>query len=246
MLSSGSWNEAGDHAALRVPYLGYFQLMSAVDLFVLYDDAAFIKQGWINRNVLGARHGPQRFTLPVCRPRLGQPIAEVKLYRAEASKRRLLATIESLYRRAPYYERARPVLEAAAGAEEENLALYIEHTLHVLHAHLGIETPLVRSSERHAELRAKGQARVIEICRAEGADTYINAEGGRQLYDEAPFRHQGIDLRFLVHEPRPYRQNRGEFMPRLSIIEAMMFNSQEELTRLLAAYRLVGVPQGAA
>ncbi len=228
------------------PYLGYFQLINAADLFVLYDDAAFIKQGWINRNVLGARHGPQRFTLPVCRPRLGQPISEIKLYRAEASKRRLLTTIESLYRRAPHYERARPVLEAAIGAEEENLALYIKHALEVLNAYLGIGTELVRSSERHASFRAKGEARVIEICRAEGADTYINAEGGRGLYDESAFRSHDIALRFLVHEPRPYPQNRMEFMPRLSIVDAMMFNSPDEIAELLAGYRLVKAPQGDA
>jgi hypothetical protein len=228
------------------PYLGYFQLINAVDLFVLYDDAAFIKQGWINRNVLGARHGPQRFTLPVCRPRLGQPISEITLYRPEASKRRLLATIESLYRRAPYYQRARPVLEAAIGAAEENLALYIKHGLEVLNTYLGIKTGLVRSSERHAGLRAKGEARVIEICRAEGAGTYINAEGGRGLYDEAAFQRHGIELRFLMHEPRPYPQNRREFMPRLSVIDAMMFNGPDEIAGLLAGYRLVKAPQGDA
>ena len=188
------------------PYLGYFQLINAVDLFVLYDDAAFIKQGWINRNVLGARHGPQRFTLPVCRPRLGQAISEIKLYRPEASKRRLLATIESLYRRAPYYQRARPVLEAAIGAAEENLALYIKHALEVLNAYLGIETELVRSSERHASFRAKGEARVIEICRAEGADTYINAEGGRGLYDEARFNAMASSSAFWCMSPAPIRR----------------------------------------
>ena len=155
------------------PYMGYFQLISAVDLFVLYDDVAFIKQGWINRNVLGARHGPQLFTLPLCSPRLGQPISQINFYRPQASRRRLLNTIESLYRRAPYYQRARPVLEAAIGYDEENLASCIMHSLGVLNVYLGIETPIVRSSERHADLKAKGEARVIAICRAEGADTYI-------------------------------------------------------------------------
>jgi hypothetical protein len=225
------------------PYMGYFQLISAVDLFVLYDDVAFIKQGWINRNVLGARHGPQRFTLPLCSPRLGQPISQINFYRPQVSKRRFLKTIESLYRRAPYYQRARPVLEAAIGYNEENLASYIMHSLGVLNVYLGIETPIVRSSERHADLKAKGEARVVAICRAESADRYINTEGGQHLYDEATFRRHGIQLRFLVHEPHPYPQNRREFMPRLSIIDAMMFNSPEEIGRLLARYQLVRAPQ---
>lgn len=188
------------------PYLGYFQLINAVDLFVLYDDVAFEKQSWINRNALGARQGRQNFTLPVHKPRLGQPISEMRLSEPKINQRKLLRTIDVLYRRAPHYKQVMPVLESAIVHDDENLARYLRHSLDVVTAYLGVSTPLVRSSERHRQIALQGQERVIDICRTEGAQIYINAEGGRQLYDEAKFRRHGIDLRFLLHEPRPYRQ----------------------------------------
>ena len=225
-------------------YLGYFQLINAADLFVLYDDVAFEKQGWVNRNVLGARHGPQRFTLPVCKPRLGQTIIDMRLHEAKSHQRRLLKTVETLYRRAPYYEHARPVLERAIKNDNDNLASYVCHSLEVLNEYLGLATPLLRSSEISHDRTLTGQQRVIEICRAQGAATYLNAEGGMQLYEEAVFKRQGVDLLFLVHETRPYRQNSSEFLPRLSIIDVMMFNSRQEIARLLGDYRLVRAADG--
>ena len=110
-------------------YLGYFQLIHVADLFVLYDDVAFEKQGWVNRNVLGARHGRQRFTLPVRRARLGQTMIEMRLYEATKHQRRLLKTVETLYRRAPQYEQVRPVLERAIRHENDNLAAYVRYSL---------------------------------------------------------------------------------------------------------------------
>ena len=86
---------------------------------------------------------------------------------------------------------------------------------------------------------------MIEICRAEGAATYLNAEGGMQLYENSGFRRHGIDLLFLVHETRPYAQNSSTFLPRLSIIDVMMFNSRQDIARLLGDYRLVRGADGA-
>jgi hypothetical protein len=89
------------------------------------------------------------------------------------------------------------------------------------------------------DLVQKGQDRIIEICRAEGADCFVNPEGGMQLYASAAFRENRIELVFLIHEPRPYPQNSKEFLPRLSIIDVMMFNSREQIRRLLQDFRLV-------
>lgn len=221
------------------PYLGYFQLINAVDLFVLYDDVEFIRRGWVNRNFLSSRSGPQRFTLPVQKQSRGHPISAMQLVDKDVHQKRLLKTIELLYRRAPHYEQARPVLERAIDCPEEGLADYIHHSLVVLAEYLGVTTPLVRSSQSRLHSAAKRQERVVAICRAKGANMYVNAEGGMELYDEAEFRQHEIDLRFLIHRPRPYMQNAKEFLPRLSIIDVMMFNSCEEIALLLKDYRLV-------
>jgi hypothetical protein len=220
------------------PYLGYFQLINAVDRFILYDNVAFNKQGWINRNFLSAPSGQQRFTLPVCRPRFGRPISQMRLHQPIIHQRRLLNTLRSLYGRAPQFNKVWPVLEAAINYPNADLVGYIHRSLEIVNGYLGIMTPLVSSSSRYPNLRSKGQACVIEICQAEGADIYINAEGGMLLYDGSSFRQHRIDLRFLIHEPRSYKQNCSDFIPRLSIIDVMMFNSRKDIARLLRDYHL--------
>ena len=218
------------------PYLGYFQLVHAVDLFVLYDDAAFRKQSWCNRNNLLGSHGAQRFTLPVRRPRMGQPICQVELHDPLRYQQRILRTIDVLYARTRGFKEARPVIEEAVSCQSANLADYAVHSLSVLCRHLGIDTRLTRSSDQYRTLESKGQQRVIEVCRAETATVYINPEGGRHLYDPAAFRRAGMELKFLVHRPRPYPQSLPEFVPRLSIIDVMMWNGLAETRRKLADY----------
>ena len=83
-----------------------------------------------------------------------------------------------------------------------------------------------------------GAERLIDICRSEGATDYINAEGGSDLYDPAQFAAAGIKLSIINHREMPYHQFDPDFVPRLSVIDAMMFADRDTLGELLAAYTL--------
>jgi hypothetical protein len=221
------------------PYLGYFQLIKAVDRFILLDDVDFIKRSWINRNTLADKHGPRKFTIPVNTPKRGQLISAVRLHDARLHQRRLLKTIYHFYHRAPFFPLVFPVVEHAVHYDGEDLTAYLHHTLAVLNDYLGIKTPLFRSSELHERKDKRGQERIIEICHAQGATLYINPEGGMHVYENHAFEAAGIQLTFLIHIPRSYRHPGNVFIPRLSIIDAMMFNNRDELDSLLEEYRLV-------
>ncbi len=225
------------------PYLGYFQLVQAVDAFVLLDDVAYPKQGWVNRNRIGGRKGPLLVTFPVRKPRLGQEIRDMRLSDFPRHAEKFLRTLESVYRRAPFYEAVRPVLERAVRFTTDDLAAFASESLAVLAHHLGIVTPLIRASERYPRNGTCGIERVIDICLRAGAATYVNAEGGMALYRAEPFARRGIELRFLVHRPRPYPQLASGFIPRLSIIDALMFNAPEEMAAQLASYSIIPAPQ---
>ena len=226
------------------PYLGYFQLINAVDLFVLYDDVAFEKQGWINRNALGARQGRQNFTLPVHKPRLGQPISEMRLSEPKINQRKLLRTIDVLYRRAPHYEQVMPVLKSAIVHDDENLARYLRHSLDVVTAYLGISTPLVRSSERHRQIALKGQERVIEsaVPKAHRSTSTPKAEGSSMT--TLNFVATASTCAFSCMSHALTARIARSFVPRLSIIDVMMFNNRQEIARLLTDYRLVSGTDG--
>ena len=80
---------------------------------------------------------------------------------------------------------------------------------------------------------------MLAICEAVGARTYINSIGGRELYSVAAFGGRGIDLKFLQPRPVIYRQFGDGFVPSLSIVDVMMFNSKESVRAMLGEYDLV-------
>jgi hypothetical protein len=224
-----------------LPYLGYFQLVAAVDAFVLYDDIKFTKQGWINRNRILAKGRAEFVTVPVAKGSDALDVRERDLaadYPTQRSK--LERRIASAYGKAPFFATAMPIVSACLASPERNLFRFLHHTLLTVLNHLGVSTPVHISSSLGVPRTLRGQERVIATCRALGASEYVNAPGGRALYEDASFHRAGLRLRFL--EPRicAYRQFSEEFVPNLSIIDVLMFNSPNDVPGLLAAYDLVG------
>jgi hypothetical protein len=91
--------------------------------------------------------------------------------------------------------------------------------------------------EKNNEL--KGQEKIIHISKLLNADTYINAIGGQDLYDKESFKKACIDLKFIKTYSTSYTQFKNEFIPWLSILDVMMFNSIEEINKMLDDYELI-------
>lgn len=223
------------------PYLGYWQLMNAVDLYVVYDDVNFIKGGWINRNsiLLQGKSHPVNLLLRGASP--NKLINEVQVDTRELMQTKLLRTIEQAYSKAPYASAVMPVLEKAIRCDEENLGKYLMHSFRVVNEYLGIDTKLILSSEIEKDNELKNYHKVIDICKRLGADEYYNAIGGVELYEphREEFEAANVQLHFLKMEPVVYPQFRNEFVPNLSIIDVLMFNSVEQVRELLRKYQLV-------
>lgn len=217
------------------PYLGTYQLAHAVDAFVFFDDVAFIKKGYIHRNALLGPNGPQPFTIPVREVSQNRSIAQ-HAYTGEW--RAFLATVQQLYRRAPMFDAVYPLVEAVALDADENVARKNALSFTRVFDYLGMEREWSFAS-RHAlpaELRA--QARILALCERESAGMYVNAAGGRELYEPEAFDAAGVALRFMVSAPEPYDQGRADFVPHLSMIDVLMHCTPEVVRRLLGQYQL--------
>lgn len=217
-----------------LPYIGYFQLMAAVDRFVLFDDVHYIQRGWINRNRILLDGQPHRFTLPLRGASQNRLICEIERIDDPAWATRLLRTLHQAYARAPQYAAVLPLLERVLGNPALPLADYLRHGLEAVHAYLGLRCELVPSSRAYGNAELKGQQRILDICRQEGAQVYVNAIGGTALYDPAAFESRGVALRFLRPRPTHYAQWGEPHLPWLSIVDALMFNSPAELRAMLA------------
>lgn len=222
-----------------LPYIGYFQLVHGVDRFIVYDNIQYTKAGWINRNRLLRDGADAMFTLPL---RKGADHLDVVEREISPSFRpdKLLNQFREAYRRAPQAAPTLALMEDLVGCPERNLFHFIHHSLLAVCRHLGIGTEIVVSSRLPIDHSLRGQEKVLALCAAAGADEYLNAIGGQALYSREAFRERGIALHFLRAKPREYPQFGRPFVPWLSILDVMMFNSVETIrARMLDDFELV-------
>ena len=215
-----------------LPYIGYFQLIQAVDVFVIYDNIKYTKSGWINRNRFLQNGSDVVFSVSLKKDSDFCTIGE-RFLADGFDREHLLGRFRGAYQRAPFFDQAFPVIERVVSCADANLFGYIHHSLREICAYLGITTSIVVSSGLQMDHGLKGQDKVLALCEALGATSYLNAIGGLELYSRDTFRARGIELRFLKSRPFEYPQFDHDFVPWLSIIDVMMFNSPESIRQCL-------------
>jgi hypothetical protein len=222
------------------PYLGYFQLIKAVDIFVVYDNIKYTKKGWINRNRILLHGKDVLFTIPLVKSSDFLTVKE-KFISAEfnAGKEKILAQIRGAYCKAPYFEETYPVLESAFSYQNKNLFDFVFNSVITVLGLLAINTKIVISSSLPIDHELRASSKVIAICNHFQATTYINLIGGTTLYTGKEFAEHGIDLRFHNLIVTPYNQAAKSFMSHLSIIDVLMYNGRQRATAMLEQYQLL-------
>jgi hypothetical protein len=213
------------------PYIGYFQLMKAVDTFIIYDNIQFSKKGWINRNRILLNGKGVYITLPLKKDSDYLDVKErflADFWHSERNK--LLNKIEESYKRAPFFKEVFPLIKTALLFDDPNLFGFIFNSIKLVREFLEIDTRFVISSALNIDHSLKSENKVIEICKALKAGQYINPAGGAALYNKDNFQKNGIELSFLSANNFNYPQfENKDFIPALSIIDVMMFNSKKEI-----------------
>jgi len=221
------------------PYIGYFQLIAAVDLFIVHDRVKYVKKGWINRNRILRDGTDAVISLPIMHDSDALDIRDRRVA-TDFDRDHLLNRIRESYRRAPFFAQTMPLVESVIRREESNLFQRLLHGVNAVCAHIGIKTPIVPASSIAIDHSLRSQDKVIALARAVHAGVYINAIGGVELYDSAAFRRAGLELRFLRSQHFEYPQFGKPFVPWLSIIDVLMFNPLSAIQeRMVTGYDLV-------
>jgi len=221
-----------------LPYIGYFQLMNAVDKYVIYDNIQYTKKGWINRNRILQNGKDILITIPVEKDSDYLDIKD-RCVSNNFDKKKFLNQIREPYRKAPNFDMVMPLIEDIVNCEDSNLANYIYNSIDKVRTYLGIDTELIISSSIDMDHSLKGQDKVIALCKTLDAKEYYNAIGGQTLYNKEDFTKEGINLSFVSSNPIEYPQFKNEFVPWLSILDVMMFNSVDEIRGMLDEYKLI-------
>lgn len=207
-----------------LPYIGYWQLMQHVDIFVVYDDIEYTKKGWISRNRFLLNGQPETFSLPLKKDSDFLDVRERQLIEDfSAEKVKLMRRLEAAYRNAANFKEVKSLLDDLFASVETNLFRFIYQSIEQVRSRLDITNQLIVSSTLGIPRQIKGQARVIAACKALGATDYINPVGGVDLYNAHAFRAEGIQLHFQRVRPFKYQQFQYEFVPNLSILDSIMF-----------------------
>lgn len=218
-----------------LPYIGYFQLVGAVDLFILHDDVKYTKKGWINRNRILRNGTDAVITVPL---KAGSDALAIREREVAGDFRRdkLLNQVREAYARAPHFAAGWALAAEVLGVEDLNLAAFLDRSIAIACRHLGLQTPIKRSSAFGIGPHVRAQERVLALCRAAGATAYLNPIGGTELYSREDFRAAGIELGFLRTRPLEYAQFGGAFVPWLSILDVIMFNPADVVDRWLRSH----------
>jgi hypothetical protein len=224
------------------PYIGYFQLIKAVDKFVVYDDVAFINKGWINRNNILVNGKASMFTIPLIGASQNRQIREIEIDNLVAWSKKFLKTVEQSYKKAPFYKEGFQLVEQVFNLPIKNIAELGVNSLNETCKYLNIETEIVESSTIYNNQDLKAQGRILDICLQEKANHYINPIGGMAIYNKQLFADNKILLNFIKAKPIQYKQFNKEdesFVPWLSIIDLLMFCTVEEINEHLIKFELV-------
>lgn len=222
-----------------LPYIGYFQLLAAVDKFVVLDDVNYINRGWVNRNRLLLNGAAHTFTVPLRGASQNRIICDIELVNEQSWREKLMRTIRQAYGQAPCYAQVSALIEGLVNYPSVRLDEFLLNSLREIVLYLSLEVEIVSTSRVYKNEHLKGQERILDICRQERTDVYINPMGGVDLYDRASFLEQGIQLYFLRSRSVSYPQGKGEHVPWLSILDVLMFNEPPAVRQLLAEMDLV-------
>lgn len=221
-----------------LPYIGYWQLLNAVDKYVIYDDVNYIKGGWINRNYVLVNGKKYLFTIKLLDSSSFKKINEIELNMFLKDKDKLFKTIEQGYKKAPFFAEGIALFKKILYFDEKNLSKFIINSIKEVCRYLEINTELIVSSEIDKNNSLKGEEKVLNICQVLGGTEYYNAIGGQELYSNQSFDEKGIKLKFLETGNVSYKQFSDTYIQNLSILDVVMFSSKDDIKKMLEMYSL--------
>lgn len=244
-----------------MPYIGYFQAIKAVDKYILYSNLTFIKEAWMNRNRVRFRDGRLCYIIvPLQHKSSNALISDTFIDNTKHWRKDVLNTVFMSYKKSEYFETIYPLLESLLNSDVDKLSDFNALTIKGISSFLDIPTVIESDNSAYFEMEKKLEtidtdyssfpymertrpkkkvARVLEICRREGCDFFVNAIGGKVLYSKEEFAEYGIALNFVQTNSFTYPQYGRCFEPNLSIIDVLMHNGKEGTKKLLDEYTLI-------
>lgn len=225
------------------PYLGYFSLIKHTELFILLDAVQFIRHGWIERNRILKQNSDWLYIkVPLIKVGRNTVIKDVKINITINWKQSILSQLAIYKKIAPNYQSVISLMNSIFENDYYDIVSLNSASLQMVCNYLNINTDIKVFSKMELEIdRPKEPDEwALNICKTlGGVKEYWNPPGGKEFFNENKYSSQNIKLKFQKLNLQSYNQNRDNFIPGLSIIDVMMFNSVDEINRMLDEYKFI-------
>ena len=225
------------------PYIGYFQLIHAVDKYIFFDTTQYEKKGrWMNRNrIINIKEGSTYITVPVVNAPLGTVLKDTKINNTKDWREQILAQLDVYRKRALYFKEIMNLVKDVFSYDGDSLSWLNINSIVAVFRYLGMSFDYDVFSEMDVDVpKCKKDEWALHITKTLGYAEYVNLPGGKAFYCRVKFGEHGIELRFVEPSHRQYEQKIGRFEAGLSIIDVLMFNSPESVREMLNEYTLSG------
>ena len=225
-----------------LPYLGYFSLIKNTDEWIVFDNVQYINRGWINRNRIlsESKDGISYITIPVIKQSREMLIKDAMIDDSQNWRGKIYGQVNFYKKKAPYYSNSMQLIKKILDFKTRKISELNTFALKALCDYLELDFKYSVFSENTKGIVpvCESDEWALKISIANGANTYINPPGGKSFFDKNKYEKAGIELKFLNQKLNPYETLNQSFIPGLSILDVMMFNSPQSITKMLDDYEL--------
>jgi hypothetical protein len=226
------------------PYIGYFSLIKHTDQFILLDEVQFIRHGWIERNRILKQDGDDwlYIKVPLEKHERNTKIKDIKINSQQNWRQKIIAQLQPYKKKARYFNYAYQVVQEILDNDFIDIVSLNKNALEITCNYLNIPHNIQIFSEMGLVIEPPNEPDewALNICKAIGnVSEYWNPQGGMEFFNREKYKQNNIQLLFQNSNIQSYNQNKETFIPGLSIIDVMMFNSVEKIHEMLDDFELL-------
>lgn len=225
------------------PYIGYFSLIKHTDIFILFDPVQFIRHGWIERNrILKQNSGWLYIQVPIINKGRDVIIQDLIIDNSQEWKKKIRAQLQPYKKIAPHFFKVMKLIDEIFDKEYHYLVDLNYETIKSICNYLNIDKEIFIFSKMNLQIEVADAPDewALNICKVlENVTDYWNPPGGEAFFDKAKYDAANIELKFQSIIIESYEQKRENFEAGLSIIDVIMFNSPDEVNKMLDNYQLI-------
>lgn len=202
-----------------LPWPGYFNLISLVDIFIFLDDVQYEKSSWQNRNKILVNYQPHFLTVPVLHKSLNQKINEMEIDDKKNWRRKHSVSIQNSYAKCKYVKNLSPIIDIICDKNTTKLCELNMKIIILISELLGLSPLFLISSQLGIE--GKRSEKILKLCQYVGCNEYVSPVGAKQyIAEDGLFNNSAIKLTFQEFIPKPYPQKENsDFISHLSIVD---------------------------